>query len=84
MKLMNLILVVLGILMIISGLVIALIYETEIDIRKVDCFDRYNNKIIGQTCEEKNSNLDIYSFVLGSLGLFCLMFGMINHVMEDI
>ncbi len=60
------------------------LFETKIT--KIDCFDRYGNKIIGLTCEKYSDGL--YVLVLGtmlsSFGLAVITLGFMTPRVKDI
>ena len=66
---------IIGIIIMLIGIIIFLsiiYFSVTMDLEKheVDCFDRWDNKIIGEKCIEQNDNDDIFAqIVLGIIPL---------------
>lgn len=54
---------------------------SEDSTEKVNCYDKHDNKIIGEVCEENSLGFPLGSKIFGSI--FALFLGLIFFKMED-
>lgn len=75
-KMIGYFLLVASILFFIAGCSPTISGETEIKVKKVDCFDKYGNKIIGEVCEEEYYELNNLAFLFALLYIVCFFGGL--------
>ena len=64
------------------GMIIYSVIYAESEIKKIDCFDRYGNKILDQVCLQEPM-ADSEKVFLMVIGFFILMlFSLMGHIMD--
>ncbi len=78
-------LIIAGMIFLVVGMVLYLAtFQTTTE--KVDCYDRWNNKIIGQTCLEEHGSGSLEGLVVGLLSMFMIFVGLFEYatgVLDD-
>ena len=83
MKISTILLLTLGITLIIGGISIYSIFISEETIGKIDCYDEFQNKIIGLSCENKTYPYQDLSDFMILIGILLILFSTLKLLITD-
>ncbi len=83
MKISTILLFILGITLIIGGIIIYSIFISEGTIEKIACYNEFQNKIIGLSCENKTYPYQNLSDFMILIGFLLILFGTFKLIIGD-